>query len=457
MNTPAQFGAPGDASDEADLRTRTGFLRHLAKACTASADHGATLGLLVIDIDHFRRINAAFGYRMGDGLLAHFYALLGRAIRPMDRVGGLGGDRFGVVLPKLMNDGHAVLAAAKILRLLENGFELQGQKINISATIGIAVQPDHGSHPDLLLRLAEQALDQAREEGADYRLARADKALDISSTWDIEFELQDAIRKSELELYYQPQMDLKKMTPVGAEALMRWNSPTRGRVSPGDFIPVAERCGLVRSFTQWAVNTAVQQSNRWSDRFGQLTVSINVPAPLLRNRDLVDLIQSTSQIWNTPVSRIVVEITESSAMADPEVSFDRFAELRELGAHIAIDDFGTGYSSLSYFQTVPADEIKIDQSFVRDLVKNPADQAIAQSVIDLSHRFKKRVVAEGIEDAGTYKALAKMGCDIGQGYFIARPMPAADFEQWLTRFDGMSNAGPRLSEADAEELSARQA
>jgi EAL domain-containing protein (putative c-di-GMP-specific phosphodiesterase class I) len=231
-------------------------------------------------------------------------------------------------------------------------------------------------------------------------------------------------------MLYQPQVRIDDLRPVGAEGLMRWNSPARGPVSPDLFVPIAERTGQIKKLTIWALNTALRQASQWKHACGELTVAVNVPAGLVAQHDLPDLVENAMQLWGKPGVRLVLEITERSLM-DARHSFDILSRIRALGAGVSIDDFGTGYSCLAYFKNIPADELKVDKSFIGGLLTDPASAQITTVITELAHRFGLSVVAEGVEDEATLQALRSSGCDIAQGYLFGQALTSAAMERWL--------------------------
>jgi sensor c-di-GMP phosphodiesterase-like protein len=246
-------------------------------------------------------------------------------------------------------------------------------------------------------------------------------------------QLDSAIQRGEMVMHYQPKVRLSDLRPIGAEALMRWNSSSRGTVSPDIFIPIAERTGQIKKLTMWALNTALRQSSEWQHDWGKLSVAVNLPGELATQRDLPDLVESALRLWGKDNIQLVLEITERSLM-DRVHGFDILAAIRALGVEISIDDFGTGYSCLAYFRDIPADELKIDKSFVTRMLTDRASADITSLVIDLAHRFGLTVAAEGVEDSATLDALRASGCDIAQGYLLGKPMPPAAFQEWLQAF-----------------------
>jgi diguanylate cyclase (GGDEF)-like protein len=423
----------GSADELTGLASRRSILLGLRRLLLQANERQSTLGVLVVDLDGFARINAAHGYAFGDALLCEVAARLRRVLRPLDLLGRLDGDRFLLLLPRLMNIGHLELAIEKVLRQFDLPFEHAGQRLHVAVTLGVAMAPLHASQPDHLLRLAERGLAVARAEGQRYRQASTrgdDEAL--SEFWDIEIELAGALQRGELSLHYQPKRRLADGAVVGAEALMRWNIPTRGPVPPARFIPVAEKTGQIKPLTLWALNAALRQANAWQHRFGRLSVAVNVPPEMIAQHDLPELVDNARQLWGDDDVELVLEITERSLAHDPQHSFRVLSALREQGVRISIDDFGTGYSCLAYFKDIPADELKIDRSFVAGLLHDPACADITSLIVELAHRFRLSVVAEGVEDAGTLAALRALGCDVAQGYLLGRPLSQDDFQAWLS-------------------------
>jgi EAL domain-containing protein (putative c-di-GMP-specific phosphodiesterase class I) len=362
-------------------------------------------------------------------------------LRTQDLAGRIGGDRFAVLLPGILNAGHAELAVQKLFRLLDTPFRHEGQQLRLIATVGVALCPAHATHADHLLRQAEGALVRARAAGVRSTMAGGgEDAGALSRDWDIEIELDTAIERGQMAMHYQPQLRLSDLRPVGVEALMRWHSPTRGDIPPDQFIPIAERTGQIKRLTIWALNTVLRQAGNWRHPWGELDVSVNMPAELVAQQDLPDLVENAIRLWEGEGVRLVLEITERSLM-DPRHSFDVLARIRALGVGVSIDDFGTGYSCLATFKDTPADELKIDHSFVAALSSDPASRHIAQLMVELAHRFDMRVVAEGIEDAATLGELRRMGCDIGQGFLLAHPMPGDAMQAWLRGHAALKAAG----------------
>lgn len=431
------------------LHNRRSFLSLLRRHIQYANDKQNNLALIVVDIDGFARINGAHGYEFGDMLLRHLARQLAIAARKYDYAARIGGDRFALILPRVMNAGHAELAVQKLYRLLDVPFRSGEHQVKLAVTTGVALCPAHATHPQYLLRQAEKAVDSARLLGLRCAIAPDDKPGEgLSESWDIEIELDGALERGEMVMEYQPQVRTSDLRPVGVEALMRWNHRSRGKVPPELFIPIAERTGQIKPLTIWAMNTALRQSSQWKHAWGELALGVNVPAELVAQHDLPDLVENAMKLWGKDDIQLVLEITERSLM-DSRHSFGILSRIRALGAKVSIDDFGTGYSCLAYFKNIPADELKVDRSFVTGLLTDPASVHISTLIIDLAHRFNLSVVAEGVEDEATFQILRASGCDAAQGYLFGKALSSEAMEQWLNGED------PRAPTADdARDLTA---
>jgi diguanylate cyclase (GGDEF)-like protein len=418
---PEQAAAPRIAYDELIVRLQR-----------AIAENTDLLAVVVIEAADFPRIFARFGNERGNALLTRLSERLSSALRPSDAMMQVGDHTFIVLVGGLKNSGHAVLAGKKLLRVCEP--EMPGpssQHVRLNVRAGIALYPAHSDEPAKLVQSAQMALEVARDSGKDLVVFDDQRAGTLSVGWDLRDELADAVREGDLEVHYQPKLDLKTDKVCGAEALLRWFSPIRGQVPPPQIIAVAEGNELLAPITRYVLNTALRNAVLWRKDGHDVGVAVNLPASMLLDKGLAEVIRSMLSIWNAPAEMLTLEVTESAIMTDVDASFATMTQLKALGARISIDDFGTGYSSFSYFKSIPADELKIDRAFVAGMTDNQADQHIVETITNLAHRFKLKVVAEGIEDEATLNALRALSCDIGQGYFIARPMPQSQLESWL--------------------------
>lgn len=400
----------------------------------ARPDLADDMALIIVKINNLRRINMVFGYGRGNALLYEVYSRLKALVRDDDCVARVGDSEFGVMLPSVFNEGHVLLAINKVFRELEKPFYIDKDRISLYLSQGAAMLPRHARTAEALLQRADLALMKARSHKEPYKIFADDELAELALGWGLEDELDAAAENQELSLNYQPKIDMRSGRPYGVEALMRWNSPSRGFVSPDLFIAVAEESGRINELTWWVLNTALRESKQWPTTWGPLSVAVNASASMLHDREFVETVLSVLNIWGSE-NPLVIEVTESALMADQESSFHALQKLRDAGVRISIDDFGTGYSSLAYFKNIPANELKIDKSFVLNMLKDDADAHIVGTVIEMAHGFDLAVVAEGIEDQETFNTLAEMHCDFGQGFLMGRPMPQDGLLQWLAEYD----------------------
>jgi diguanylate cyclase (GGDEF)-like protein len=414
------------------LLNRRSFLALLRRHVGLANDRKTNLALIVVDIDGFARLNATHGYDFGDRALQHVAQQLRGMIRAQDYAARIGDNRFAVILPGVMNAGHAELAVQKLFRLLEVPFDGGTGRVRMTATVGVALCPLHATQAEFLLCQAEKSLELARATGQRW-LFPPDGSDDagLSEFWDLEIELDGAVQRGETFLMYQPKLRLSDLTPIGAEALMRWQHRSRGLISPAQFIPIAEQTGQIKNMTIWALNSALRHAGEWKHPHVPFGIAVNVPPELVAHDDLPDLVENALNLWATPDVQLVLEITERSLVVNPRHSFRILSRIRDLGVKISIDDFGTGYSCLAYFKDIPADELKIDKSFVAGLLIDATCADITALIIDLAHRFGLHVVAEGVEDEETLEALRLRNCDVVQGHLFAKAMALEDFARWL--------------------------
>ncbi|MCZ6560032.1 MAG: bifunctional diguanylate cyclase/phosphodiesterase [Gammaproteobacteria bacterium] len=390
-----------------------------------------SLTLLLVDAGYPGKIIAQHGQQAADDLLYQVATLLKNFCRKKDSVSRIGDHTFAVLLAGVSKSGHTVLAAEKIMRMQREVLETSDSPVRLDLSIGIASFPRHTKSPEDLVQKARIALEVARDTKSGYATYSPVVAATMASKWDLQQELVAAIETGSLELYFQPKVSAVDRQPVGAEALMRWTSLKHGPIGPDIFIPLAEQAGLMKDLTRYAINAALRQASEWPDIGRPLAVAVNMTPESIQDPDLVDIVNSALSIWGAPNRELVLEITESALVEDSENSFATLYRLRELGVGISIDDFGTGYSSLSYFKDIPASELKIDQSFVLNMLTEEKDRNIVETVIWLAHRFDLTVVAEGVESVEILEALAGMGCDVAQGYYFAKALPQEEFIEWL--------------------------
>ena len=413
------------------LPNRTLLADRVQQALAASRRDGQPLGLLLMDLDRFKEVNDTFGHHHGDLVLQEIGRRLQASLRESDTIARLGGDEFAVLLPQTDAAG-AVKAAGGLLEILAQPLLLEGRAFEVGASVGIALYPDHGDDAATLLRRADVAMYASKRAGTHHTVYEPEHDQNSPDRLALVGELRRAIEEDELVLHYQPKMDLRTGRVMGAEALVRWHHPERGLVPPSEFISIAEETGLIRPMSLWVLDAALRQCHSWEQDGHALSVAVNLSMRNLHDEDLPDLVADRLTASGVRPDALVIEITEGTLMADPERALQIIRRLNSLGVRIAIDDFGTGYSSLSYLNRLPVSELKIDQSFVRQMASAANEATIVRSTIGLAHDLGLVVVAEGIEDRPTWNLLAQLGCDLAQGYYISRPQPAADLTRWLT-------------------------
>jgi diguanylate cyclase len=413
------------------LPNRRVFSRRIGELTDARG--GAFGAVALIDLDRFKDVNDSLGHPNGDELLVRIGRRLAEAVRPGDTVARLGGDEFGVVLTRVVSENEAVTALERLLRAVEEPLELAGLPITPEASVGFAVCPDDGAEPDRLLQHADVALHLAKV--GHTRIVRYTPEHDDydSDRLALVGELRNALAKDELVLHYQPKASVADGDVRAVEALIRWHHPRRGLLYPDAFLPVAEQTGLIEPLTEWVVNAALDQIVTWSAAGIELAVSVNVSARNLVQLNFADRVLAALALHDVAAASLTVEITETALLTDVARAGDNLVRLAAAGVPISVDDFGRGQTSLGYLSQLPLHELKIDRSFVTDLLSDEAHSAIVRSVIDLSHNLGYVVVAEGVEDAATGRRLTEWGCDSIQGYGLARPMPGHAVIAWVLR------------------------
>ena len=412
------------------LPNRTLLLADMAEALPKAEQAGEGMALLTLDLDRFKEVNDTFGHQLGDKLLQQVGLRLRQSVSAAAAVARLGGDEFAVFLA-LADEASAQQVARALRAALEEPFLIEEHPLHVEASIGIALYPAHGNDPLTLFRRADVAMYTAKERHEGYALY--DTRSDHYSPHRLALlgDLRKAIANQELRLYYQPKAELNTGLVNSVEALVRWQHPTQGFIPPDQFIPLAEQTGLILPLTSWVVETALEQCRCWLDAGLDLAVAVNLSMWNLRDASLPDTIEDLLAQYKIPPRLLCVEITESAVMVDAEHTLQVLNRLFASGVRIAIDDYGTGYASLSYLKHLPADELKIDRAFVQHLTTDRTDQAIVRSTVNLAHNLGMYVTAEGVEDRATWDLLATLGCDIVQGYYLSRPVPAQDLERWL--------------------------
>jgi len=391
------------------------------------------LALLFLDLDRFKEINDSFGHLVGDGLLKQVAERLCRLVREGDSVARQGGDEFVILLVDLQEAGDLVHIAAKIVQAFREPFVVEGHQLFISASIGAASYPQDGADIPTLFRNADTAMYRAKDEGGNaVQFYSSDMSVLAIARTELENALHRAIDNEQFEVYYQPKVDGSSYQIIGAEALLRWNRPGMGVVTPGSFIPLSEETGMIVPIGAWVLRDACRQARQWQDAgLPPICLSVNLSARQFRQANLSRTVADILSDTGLDSVCLELELTESMMMHDTELFIDKLHELKMMGIHLAIDDFGTGYSSLSYLKRFPVDTLKIDQSFVRDIVTDPHDAAITRSIISLAHSLQMHVVAEGVETLEQLDYLKLHSCDQIQGYFFSQPVSASQFAAML--------------------------
>jgi diguanylate cyclase (GGDEF)-like protein len=416
-----------------DLPNRSLLRDRTLQAIRQSERELVPAALLLIDLDRFKEVNDTLGHHDGDHLLVQVGQRLRGALRAVDTVARLGGDEFAVLLPRIETAEGATVVAAKLQAALAKPFVLAGLSLEVEASIGVAVYPDHGNDPDELLQHADIAMYVAKDTHSGFMVF--DRKLDQHSPRRLALlgELRRAIERRHLVLHYQPKVDARSGRALGVEALVRWHHPTSGLIPPGEFVPLAERTGLITPLTHYVLDEAVHQCRGWLRAGHELQVAVNVSARRLLDHEFPDEVAATLAAWEVPARLLLVEITESAIMADPAHAIQVLGRLDAMGVQVAIDDFGTGYSSMAYLKSLPLHELKVDRSFVAQMTSNIRDAVIVRTTIDLGRNLGLRVVAEGVEDQPTWRELLALGCDAIQGYHVSRPVPPDELITWLQR------------------------
>lgn len=407
------------------LPNRALFHDRVNQTLAMARRYGGSVAVMLLDLDRFKDLNDTLGHQSGDRLLQEVGADLTQALRESDTVARLGGDEFALLVPAPGSPDDALAVAERALRGIRRPRQVSGVEVDVDASIGIALYPEHGQDVETLLRQADIAMYVSKESGAPTLFA-PDHDHHSAEQLALVAQLRRAINRREITVYYQPQADFRTGTVRSVEALVRWQHPERGLLPPDVFIPLAEHTGMIRALTSHVLDTALEQHKSWRENGLDLGVAVNITG-----RDLLDLrfaeeVESLLSKWAVEPSRLELEITENTVFADPSRAREVLCALSGLGIRLAIDDFGSGNSSLGYLKRLPIDVLKIDKSFVLGMDASDDDAIIVQSTIDLGHNLGLKVIAEGVETQAAWGQLQRLGCDIAQGYFLSRPVPPSD-------------------------------
>ncbi|HYD81870.1 MAG TPA: EAL domain-containing protein, partial [Paucimonas sp.] len=414
------------------LPNRALFFDQLGRRIEQARQSGEAVAVLFLDLDRFKNVNDTLGHDVGDRLLVAVAQRIRNSVRNADCVARLGGDEFTVVLADVANAAAAATAAQNICRALANSFQIDGHDIFVTTSVGISMYPHDGVDAGTLLKHADTAMYRAKKTKAGFQFFEASMEQSISERVRLENDLRRALQRDELEVYYQPQARFESNRIVGMEALVRWHHPTRGLVSPLEFIPLAEEAGLIEAIGEWVLRTSCAQLQRWiKSGLPVIRVSVNLSVKQVLQSDFALTVERALEDTGLPPHLLELEITESTLMEHAEDTLEALERLRSLGVRLTIDDFGTGYSSLAYLKRFPVDVIKIDRSFVRDVPHDADDAAIVKGIIALAHSLRLEVVAEGVESEAQLEFLRAQSCDMLQGYYLSMPVPADQFGRYL--------------------------
>ena len=412
-------------------------MQNLTRALARAQRSLQTVAVLFLDLDRFKIVNDSLGHETGDQLLIEAAQRLRDCLRPGDLAARFGGDEFTVLLEGIEQPEMATRVAERIAIALSVPFELGGHEVMLTASVGIVMSPQGGDRAEDLLRDADVAMYRAKSKGrARYEIFDAEMSARAFERLKTEVDLRQGIKREQLRLHFQPIIDLASGRIMGAEALVRWQHPERGLIFPDNFIALAEESDLIFALGQWVLHSACAQARLWTRQFScdtPFSISVNLSARQFQQPNLTEQISAALHASGLEAQRLNLEITESVMLEGGGTHQKSLQALKDLGVRLAIDDFGTGFSSLSYLLRFPLDTLKIDKSFMQSALENQRDAAIVRAVHDLAQAVGMKVVAEGIETAPLLQQLRALGCDAGQGYFFAKPLPVAEFTQLLER------------------------
>lgn len=418
------------------LPNRTLLFDRLEQGILSSKNEQNQLSLIVIDLDNFKTINDTLGHHYGDLLLKQVGSRLSDLVRETDTVARLGGDEFALFLPMTTQE-QTIEMANKIISSIEQPFLIDDHNLSVCLSQGLVFYPDHGENVETLMKRADIAMYTAKRSDRAYSIYSSELDTHTIEQLNLIGEFRDALDHDKLMLHYQPQVDMKTREVIGAEVLLRWMHPLQGFIPPDQFIPMAEQNGLMKRLTMWVLDKALQQSKKWDEEGLDLHISVNLSATNLQDLDLCENVKALLDKYNIDPQALTLEITESFIMSNPTRAMETLKKLSALGVKLSIDDFGTGYSSLAYLKMLPVNEIKVDKSFVIDMIEDNNDEMIVRTVINLAHNLGLRVVAEGIESEEVWNKLTSWGCDTAQGYYLRAPASVESFNSWFIERRGV--------------------
>lgn len=413
------------------LPNRVLLLDRLDQAIHIAFREKQGLALFILDLDHFKDINDTLGHHSGDQVLKHVALRLKGVVRESDTLARLGGDEFAIMLPLIKEKNYVQLVIEKIQNAFHSPFIVGGLNLDVQASIGIAIFPEHGKDIDTIMQRADVAMYVAKQNKDGFAIYSPKLDKYTPKRLILMGALRQAIENGDLVLHFQPKINIKTNRISGVEALVRWQHEEHGLIQPNDFVPLAERTGLHKQLFFWVIKTALAQAEQWYNNQLKIGISVNLSPSTLLDADLPEVITGLLASSTLPANYITFEITEGSIIRDPDLALAVLVRLAKMGINISIDDFGTGYSSLAYLKKMPVSELKIDQSFVQDMLKNENDEVIVRSTIDLAHNMGLKVVAEGVEEKEIVARLKLLGCDIIQGFYYSVPLSGSDCTDWI--------------------------
>jgi len=420
--------------DLTGLPNRSLFFDRLGQAAKIYKNDQKPFSIVLLDLDRFKDVNDQRGHHIGDLLLKHVAQNISSTMRRSDTVARLGGDEFVLLLPGVAS-ANAEAIVKKLLATLCHRVTLGGFMVDIEVSIGIASYPEHDVDITRLLLKADIAMYAAKRIKVGYRIYTPEMEILAAKNIELQNQLRHGIEHEQLQLYYQPKISHHTARLTGVEALVRWNHPQRGLIAPDEFIPLAEDCGLIQPLALWVLHEALQQTVAWHEAGHEFTVSLNLSTRNLLDDDLPGRVAKLLASYQVKPEWLVFEITESAVMEEPEHALATLSKLSKMGIQLSLDDFGTGYSSLAYLKKLPVDEIKIDKSFIKDMELDANDTVIVRSTIALGQNLGMQVVAEGVENVEIWDLLGTLGCDASQGFYLSRPMTAAELDKWVISSD----------------------
>lgn len=438
------------------LYNRNLFFDHLSQAIIHAHRNLSSIAVAILNVDEFNLINDSLGHHAGDLLLQEVAHRLSNCARAEDTVARLGGDEFVVAIAELSKEDDAVVISEKLLHIFSSSMRCNSQDVFLTASIGIAIYPQDGSDAESLLKHADLAMHRAKEYGRNrYQFYSPEMNQKVAECMEISNDLHRALLNNEFTLHYQPQVDLQSGKIISVEALLRWQHPVYGGMSPAKFIPIAEKCGLIVPIGTWVLHQACMMTKAWHEQGFKINISVNLSTHQLRESDFTKVVQDALNASGLQPHYLELELTEGILIEQAEFMFDMFRQLRKIGVALSLDDFGTGYSSLSYLKRFPIGRLKIDQSFIRNIVNDPEDAAIVGAIISMGHNLRLKVIAEGVETAEQLAFLRQRHCDEIQGYYFSKPLPAEDItvmlQQGATIDAAATHALPALLLLDDEE------